>query len=319
MKKTCLFFIALLFTLPAAMANRTSVESIVNFPGRYEHEHVVFEGHIMRYVAGTPTTSSYYEIQGDYGARLRVNTTAPKPIILKRYQVKGTLIIYNDAPLVIESEKRLLEEAPARIVPPVADPKEIVPETTWLQDNMLYVLIVAGGVVLVLIVLIIVFANRRTPVEPVKPGTGRAEENRETIVEKPSFSTPSQYKTVRMAVNTPKTMRFMPGRLEIISTEDKGKSFKLTGFPAENGSVVTLGRESVLGEKGYSHIQLNDQTVSRKQAEIIYRDDKMFIKNLSETNYSKVDGREVKPNEVAEITNGTIIKTGAIEFKYVRE
>lgn len=319
MKKTYLFFIAFLFMLPAAMANRTTVESIVNFPGRYEHERVVFEGHIMRYVAGTPTTSSYYEIQGDYGARLRVNTTAPRPVILKRYQVEGTLIMYNDAPLVIESTKRLLEDAPVRVAPPVEEPKEVVQETSWIQDNMLYVLIAAGVVVLALIVLIIVFATRSTPPAPVTPITERAEEKRETIVEKPTFSTPSQYKTVRMAVDTPKTMRFMPGRLEIVSAEDKGKSFKMAGFPSDNGSVVTLGRESVSGERGYSHIQLNDQTVSRKQAEIIYRDAKMFIKNLSETNYTKVDGKEIKPNELAEITNGAIIKTGAIEFRYIQE
>jgi pSer/pThr/pTyr-binding forkhead associated (FHA) protein len=113
-------------------------------------------------------------------------------------------------------------------------------------------------------------------------------------------------------------MKFIPGTFVITSQEDKGKSFKIPGFHTPDGSVVTIGREDVNNERRYAHIRIADKfaTVSRKQAEILFAFDKLYVKNLSATNYTVVDGYELKPNERREISAGSIIKMGELEFTY---
>jgi hypothetical protein len=71
------------------------------------------------------------------------------------------------------------------------------------------------------------------------------------------------------------------------------------------------------GDAAYSHIQLFEKTVSRRQAEIHYIDNKMYLINLSETNPTQLNGVELKPGETAEILDESVIKTGDVEFKYL--
>ena len=98
---------------------------------------------------------------------------------------------------------------------------------------------------------------------------------------------------------------------------DKGKSFKIAGYPTPSGNVVSIGREEIQGERKYAHIQLNQKTISRKQAEIISIEGKLYVKNISETNYTQVDGIELKPNEKVELKPNSTIRTGEIEFQYI--
>lgn len=102
------YLIFLLFAMIGTLAfaqQQTSIEEITASPNRFNHEEVIFEGFVTRYVAGTATTSSYYEVQGAYGARIRVNTSGPAPRINDCYIVTGTVTIHDDAPLVIEKRK----------------------------------------------------------------------------------------------------------------------------------------------------------------------------------------------------------------------
>jgi hypothetical protein len=127
----------------------------------------------------------------------------------------------------------------------------------------------------------------------------------------------SDFKTIRINIGGPNTLDTIPGKFEIISGRDIGKEFKMNGIPGPNGCVLTIGREKVVGDGGYSHIQLFEKTVSRKQAEIHYIDNKMYLINLSETNPTQLNGVELKPGETAEITDESVIKTGEVEFKYL--
>ncbi|MCU7497388.1 MAG: FHA domain-containing protein [Ignavibacteria bacterium] len=134
----------------------------------------------------------------------------------------------------------------------------------------------------------------------------------------PGASYESDFRTIKIVPPAPQTITFIPGLLEIISGDDKGKSFRIAGFPTQEGSVVSIGREVVTGERAYAHIQLNEKfrTVSRRQAELIYRDHKLFVKNLSETNLTQVDGVELKPGECAELKPDAKMRTGELEFQY---
>ncbi len=66
------------------------------------------------------------------------------------------------------------------------------------------------------------------------------------------------------------------------------------------------------------HIQIDNKykTVSRKQAEIIYNNKQLFVRNLSATNITEVDGHELKLGETTELKPESIIKMGEIEFQY---
>lgn len=102
----------------------------------------------------------------------------------------------------------------------------------------------------------------------------------------------------------------------MITGDDKGKKIKISGYPTEDGSTVTIGRESVTGPRDFAHIQLKERTISRKQAEIIFKDGKLYIKNLSETNYTKLDSKEIPPNTSLELKPASVITLGEIELKY---
>jgi len=271
-----------------------AIEDITSNPGSFHHERVVFEGFITRYVAGTASTSSYYEIQGDYGARIRVNTSESAPKINARYRVVGTITIYNQEPLVIETNKSLLEEPPVIISNGGGES----------DDNTMMIVIIIGLVV--------------AP-EPFLPPSMPTDGGSTMIINKGQ-----SYDTIKFESSVPATMKFIPGKLEIINGPDKGKAFMLAGYPTPDGSVSSIGRdyegwESALsGGRKYAHIRIKDEskTLSRMQAEIVYKNGKVFLKNLSSVNPSQVDGCEVPTNETMEIKTGSVIKAGFIEFRY---
>ncbi len=127
----------------------------------------------------------------------------------------------------------------------------------------------------------------------------------------------SDYKTIRVVKNTPKTMKFIPGKFVISDGKDRGKEFKIAAFPTNKGFIVTLGRKEVAGERAYSHIQLNEMTVSREQAELHLIENRLYIKNLSETNPTELNGNPLDPGQMDEVKPGSIVKAGEVEFQYI--
>ena len=120
----------------------------------------------------------------------------------------------------------------------------------------------------------------------------------------------------------PKTMKFIPGKLVIISGPDKGREFRIAGFPREDeeGNVVTIGRADVEGERAFAHIQLGDtyRTVSRIQAEIIQKtsSNEVYLRNKSTTNPTQVNNEEVPPEESVELQNEDTIQMGELVLQY---
>jgi len=79
---------------------------------------------------------------------------------------------------------------------------------------------------------------------------------------------------------------------------------------------VTIGREQITGPRDFAHIQLKERTISRRQAELILKDGKLYLKNLSETNFTKLDGKDLPPNTSAPLSPGSIMTFGEVEMKY---
>ena len=310
-RKIFIFLLLLLFIPLQALRSqqiKTTVEDILKSPGTVATNAVEVEGTVTQYVKGTSTTTSYYLLKGYYGGILKINTFGEPPEINKKYIVVG--IVYIDPvtrdPFISEKSKTMIEKA---------GEKEVVihekgsPLIKYLIFLLLILLVAMGG---------LIFYQYKIKSKPeLGPGSSPAQPEQEVKPVIPGSEKRDDLKTIRI-VTAPKTMKFIPGELVIISGEDKGKSFKIAGYPTAEGSIITIGREKVSGDRSYAHIQLSDQfkTVSRKQAEIIAKDNKLFVKNLSETNYTQVDGKELAPGELCEFKEGAVIKMGELEMKY---
>lgn len=195
-----------------------------------------------------------------------------------------------------------------------------------VQPPLLYILIV---ILIILIGVFFYFQMRKKSseyefsasgisTEQSPTGGGSPSYSAETFKEaQPDYTSDNEYKTIKIVKTSPKTLKFIPGKLIITDGADKGKEFRIAGYPTPNGFIVTIGRNEVTGDRAYAHIHLKEKTVSREQAELHYMGNKLYVKNLSETNYTQLNGIELRPGQSAEVTSGSTIRTGEIEFKYV--
>lgn len=243
----------------------------------------VIEGLVTQYTPATSTSTANYIALGAYGTPITVNTSGKKPIINRKYRIKGIIKadLFTDQAYIVEVSKSM-------IIPP-------------------WIFIVVGGILLVIlaIVLILVLGGKSYDKKPVKSAEPTYDES---------------LKTVRIVkdVDDP-TLIFIPGKLKILNGDDKDTKLVLAGFPTTEGGVLTIGSRDESGVKKLTHIRLMEKTVSKQQAEIIYHknDKKVFIKNLSKVNYTKLNGDDIYVDEAKEIKTGDTLKMGELEFQYI--
>jgi hypothetical protein len=315
-----------LFTLNS-FAQDASIKRIFENPGKHVGEIVEVQGNVTQYVPAGTRTTAYYYLRGDFGNEIKVQASVSgAPETTKKYKVKGYFNIINSEYIVQETSRESLERpAPARVQHADRELRRQEELMKQKSDNTL-IYIIIGIAALLIIVLILVFTRKKQETIDYSKNTGYADPPHTIPVNPPPVSSPETirtdsesqgFKTIRF-VSSPKTMRFIPGQFTITTQEDKGKSFRITGYPMHGDSVVTIGREEVKGERSYAHIKIDDKfkTVSRKQAELIYSNQILWVVNKSESNYTQVDGYELRPGEKKEVQNGGIIRMGELEFKY---
>jgi pSer/pThr/pTyr-binding forkhead associated (FHA) protein len=314
MKKYFLFvflFSTFLAFAQSTKVDTTTVEKIRSNPVSFNKHIVQVTGFVTQYIEGEGT-SNYYLLKGEFGASIKVNASDSAPEINKKYVVNG--ILYIEAPSMVPfiSEKSRL---------PIGETVVYVKETTSIfSEWIIYVII---GAIVVLVGLYFILKRKKSQLANVPESMQEPiiDEGLETTTQIPSDvpmepMTTDDFKTIKITASSPKTLKFIPGKLTIVSGEDVGKSFKIAAFPTPEGSIISIGREEVKGDRSFSHIQLMQKTISRKQAEIIQKDGQLYIKNLSETNLTQVDGIELQPNVKTELKQGSIIRLGELEVKY---
>lgn len=282
------------------------IGEIVNSPARFNNEFVKIHGLVIQYTQGDNQTTSFYLLKSDYGAIIRVNTAQGRPETNAKYDVSGTVVIDQS-----NHQVYLVEQLKYKIFDTVPKPETI---------NWLLVLII-GGVLLLIILVIVYFIIRISSGKSsvTNEPSMHPHHHHEDVLQEMNFSSmdDSDFKTIRISQSSPKTLKLIPGKLQIISGLDKGKEFPIMGFPGSEGCVLSIGREKGSSESELSHIQLLEKTVSRRQAEIMYIDNKLFVKNLSDTNLTQLNGVDLKIGESGEVVPNSIIKTGEVEFKYI--
>jgi hypothetical protein len=303
---------ALVFLCGVSLAQYapTTIEDITTNPKKYSAGAVEVVGTATIYAPAATASTGYYLLKSEKGAAIRVNTTGGPPEMKKRYRITG--VVYLDpttkVPFISEKE-RVWADAPA---PAEVQATEESAGSSWWESPAV-----------VLLLLLVIFApvvfyiqlRRRASLDSVD---SIAEEKPAVVTPDGTYTPPSDLKTVRIMAPSPMTMRYVPGELVLLSGEDRGKSFKIAGFPTPEGSVVTMGREPVTGERAYAHIQIDEKfhTVSRKQAELVWKDRKLYVKNLSDTNPTQVNGVEVKSGKPVHLKPGSIVRAGELEFEY---
>lgn len=317
MKK--LLFIIFLISF-SIYAQETTIEKIIASPQAYLESAVSVKGLVIMYQRGTGNTN-YYLLRGDYGGIIKVNTSEEFPEINKIYNVIG--VVYFDektnSPFLSEKSKYLAEtkEVAKESAIKKESSEEVTPVTELKTNNQF---VIGLAIVLIILLSVYLFTKQKQIVKPAGVSsidkTNKSETQLAYQYQDYEKSSEYEFKTIRITPESPKTLKFIQGKLTIISGEDKGKSFKIAGYPTSEGNIVTIGREEIRGERAYSHIQLMQKTISRKQAEIIQKDDKLYIKNLSETNPTQVNGIELKVQEKIELKPGDILRLGELELKY---
>lgn len=286
------------------------IKDILKDPTGLLQEEIQVTGLVIQYVEATEQTTSHYYLKDDYGAIIKVHTAESKPETNVKYKVTG--ILYMDAstssPFLSEKSKSRIDDV---VTPPPPPP---LPVKTWWEENWLLAVIIGSGILLVILISILLGSRKKSqPVPPIQTGVKQSvpgPEKPDSPIQRDNL------KTMVIPSSVPKTMKFIPGELEVITGDDKGKIIKIGGYPTEEGSIVTIGRDQVTGPRDFAHIQLKERTISRRQAEIILKDGKLYIKNLSETNYTKLDGKDLPPNTSAELKGGSVITFGEVEMKY---
>jgi hypothetical protein len=329
---------------------QTSIKEINGNPGKYRGQSVTVEGTVTRHVeSGSDTQTKNYILQDDSGEEIRAKTTQKPPETGNRYQVEGVVEI---SPF---NRNAVLDESSRSEIAASAEGGGTSSESLRQGFSTITVYLILGLGILVVVVLgYFAYASQDdepAPAAATEDGSPDAEsdasspdlsstelgadgEESETGFPEPSSqrikseSSSSQEpeedsegpETLKFKA-PPKTMKFVPGRLVIAAGPDQGKEFRIAGRPTPEGNVVTIGRAEVEGEKAFAHIQLGDtyRTVSRMQAEIIQQDDKILLKNTSETNPTMVNGDHVSTGESVALEGGDMIRMGELMLRYERD
>ena len=121
--------------------------------------------------------------------------------------------------------------------------------------------------------------------------------------------------TLRFALPDEGTLRFLPGRLEVVAGPDAGREIRFVAPPGAGDAVeITFGRTE---GPAYRHVQLLARTVSRRHAVMALSDGHWSLQNLSATNPVLLNGRALAPDELAPLlVDGDRIEMGEVVFTF---
>jgi hypothetical protein len=142
--------------------------------------------------------------------------------------------------------------------------------------------------------------------------TGRSHTATLPVPEEQAFATGE---TLRFAIPDEGTLRFLPGRLEVVGGPDTGREVRFVAPPASGDRVeITFGRNE---GPAYRHVQLLARTVSRRHAVMSLDDGHWNLTNLSATNPVLLNSRPLAPDEVAPLlVDGDRIEMGEVVFLF---
>jgi len=90
----------------------------------------------------------------------------------------------------------------------------------------------------------------------------------------------------------------------------------------DDGKETRITKPNFTIGKAYGSVDLfidNNSAISRKHAEIIYKDDGYYIVDTNSTNHVFVDGKKISAGIPVPISDGTVIRLGNEAFEFRQE
>lgn len=116
----------------------------------------------------------------------------------------------------------------------------------------------------------------------------------------------------RPAAHDDRTLQILPGRMEVVDGEQRGRQIRFVRTPGRIPEV-TFGR----GEgPPHLYVRLRSPTVSREHARIRYADGGWSIWNLSRTNPVLVNGSEVGSEDGQRLQEGDRVEMGEVVLRF---
>jgi hypothetical protein len=302
---------AAIFALAACQQAETrllvKVADIRNNPDGYSSFTVTLRGHVENEQAMPPSEPGKgYILRDRFGDLILVRTASPVPDIGTEWYVSGVVVVRKDASLLFVGEN---------FREPIGPP--------WKR----YLLYGLGGLVVLLFVLVIYsFIAARGADSDVEQDAGLLPVSGPAIQPMVTPSPVQEKRTIKLsagqeiAVSTPRaaTGRLLPGRLVLL---DRGRDVAEFHLVAHRGDDVEIGRESSDPIDGV-RIQDSSTTLSRHQARIGYTRsaDAFKLTNLvgPDRNPTKLNGRTMGENEVADLREGDLLTMGTLDFRFAR-
>jgi len=322
--------------------------------GEFDNEVVTIEGFVTQWEEEEFRTMSLYWLRNRWGDVIIVRTVDDRPEVNQPYRVTGTVGVFGEprrqqryiderrrepitdrretAQGIISRAENIVREAESRwwinasialerfnVARGYYNTQEYEAAIEASRDaeilaanapysNLFYLIIIAGIVLAILLVTLIVLVARK----PAKTVSTQPERVQKGIPE-PDYI---QGETIKMHQPPPKTLKVLPGRFEIIAGDTKIKELRFFRLPEESDGEFTFGRS--VGTP-YKHIQIDNPTISREQAKLLYNNGKYTIVNRADPNKSNstiINEKPMAMNELYELAEGDKVTMGVVTMVF---
>jgi hypothetical protein len=304
---------------PMPLDKSFRIRDIRNNPVEYP-EPVTIKGIVTQSLDTKSTKTYWYVIKDDWGDEFPVRSTKLHPKNNTRYAITGLVTVDSTtAPTeVFLSEDIRIEEA--QLPQQQTQQEQVIeppPYKVPFWKKTLFLLIVGASIILIILAFVIssLLRKKTAPEErihhefemPIKT------ESKKEEIKLPEPQEVLEGDTVKIALPPQGTLKMLPGRLLVLSGEQKVREIRFYKTKSEEENEITFGRAA---GKPYCHIQLKEMTVSAKHAKLIYAGKKFTIINYSKTNPTRVNDIELEENGMRELKDGDKIQIGEIIFQF---
>ncbi len=278
---------------------------------------VIIYGVVDRWNINKANNTISYVIVDDWGDKITIIATGEHPKTHKRYKVSG-YVSYDQA----NREYQVMQTARESVSPSAAEPaptQTYTPPPVQQQssnENVIIIILIIAVLAVIGGLIFVVVKSRSTPPGGTDFTSDFSDGAVVTIADKTQKITAAvaDQKAVEMG-----TVKVMPGRFEVQGGVDL-KEIRLIrpkGVP-DHSLQYTFGRLS--GDK-ITHIQLNDSTVSSKQAYLRYKNGKYALVNIPDPddpdrNATTLNNNKMGANESLELNDKDVIQMGYVTLVY---
>lgn len=308
-----LVLVSVLSLVAADPAAAQQIERVANkiLNGQMVNAFVTVHGVVDKWDIDKASNTIAYELQDDWGDSVTVIATGEHPETHKRYRVSGYVSHdqANRAYMIMETQRSAIE--PPALPLPVTEVVNTSSDQTEPHINWTMIALIIG-LVLVLAALGFVLIKSRS-------GASTKDFGSDAVV-----TVADKTQKISAAVADQKavdagTVKVMPGRFEVAGgTELKEIRFIHPGGIPDHGLEYTFGR--LAGDR-ITHVQLNDSTVSSRQARLKFRGGKYTLINIPDPddpdrNATILNNEKMKADENRVLAEGDTIQMGYVSLIY---